>query len=80
MTSRRLGEDMRRRQQRGDRGGFDLDYVSDRIFRTVRRPNPVGDQHILVRAWRQERRTAFESVTASLEDIDNVDFDGGVTP
>jgi len=71
---------MGRRQQRDDGSGFDFDYVIDRILGAVRRPNPVGNHQILVIACRQYLRTALESITAPLEDIDHVNFDGGIVP
>src|ERR1700755_2885882 len=64
LTSRRVGKDMGRRQQRGDRSGFDFDNVIDRILRAVRRPNPVGDHQELGIVWRQYQRSALESITA----------------
>jgi hypothetical protein len=46
--------------------------VIDRILWAVRRPNPVGDHQILVIAGRQYQRTARESITVSLKDVDYV--------
>jgi hypothetical protein len=54
--------------------------VIDRILWAVRRPNPVRDHQILVIAWWQYQRTALESITASLEDVDYVNFNGGIAP
>src|ERR1700753_1473965 len=78
LIPRRVGKDMGRRQQRGDRRSFDFADVIDEILWPVRRPNPVSDHRILVIAWRQYQRAALESITAPLEDIHYVNFDGGI--
>src|SRR4051812_34723916 len=78
LTSSRLREYMRRRQQRRDRKRFDPDDVIDGVLGAVRRADPVRDHRVLVIAWRQDRRMTFESITAPLEDVDYVDLDGGL--
>src|SRR6185437_9462672 len=80
LTSSRLGEYMRRRQEWSDRDDFDPDDVIDWVLWAVRRADPVRDHRILVIAWRQYRRLALESITAPLEDVDYVDLDGGIAP